>query len=258
MGNSNKKQCIVFIDDRKDANECQAKCLNEYILKLMSNDDSGDSRLENFVGNCDCTVFRKYNIDEDRNLDIILLQVCLCTEAADNAKKENEEKMERLREKLVEIKNDYATVLPVVDMCLAEGSRKLDKAWDQKDFIFFFKKLHDFPIKLLVSAKAWAFGQDDFNSLKIENTLFTPRPLENESEGKIEFDMSESCRSTIEDAFFSEILLKYKKEKAMEYEKFSAAANIKKIILKLIQARTRYDKFFYTILVANEILYYFK
>lgn len=256
MGDSNKKQCIVFIDDRKEVNECQAKCLAEDILKLTPEGGNGNSRSEDSVDSCDYTVFRKCKIVEDRDLDIILLSVCLYTQDIANAKNMNQKEMKKVQDKLAEIKNDYSTVLPVVDVCLAKDSVRLDGAWDIKDFIEFFKKLNNFPIKLLVSGNTRALDQDDFNSLKMENTLFTLRPIERDLGNGIELDKNESWRSTVEDAFFSKILQEYKTQKEEEFETFSRAA--KEIIVKLIHASTKYDKFFSTIFVANEILYYFQ
>lgn len=255
MSNPNVKQCIVFIDDRNEINERQAQCLAE-ILNLKLDGVNGNSKSEDSAGIRSYTVFRKGKIDEDRDLDIILLQVCLCTKDAANAKNKNQKEMEKLRDKLVEIKKDYATVLPVVDACLAEGSKTLDSAWDIKDFIRFFKDLDNFPIKLLVSGNAWALDQDDFYSLQQENTLFTPRPIEKLFGSEIEFDKNESWQSTVEDAFFSNLLQAYKTQKEAKFKVFSNAT--RKIIGELIKASTKHNKFFYTIIVANEILYYFQ
>lgn len=266
MGNSNKKQCIVFIDDREAVNQCQAQCLAK-LINPNSDCSSENGQSKNFEGSSDDTAsyprqtgFYQCQIEKGRAVDLILLHVCLKPEDETmNAKAKNEQTMDNVCVTLndLKLKEQYATVLPVVDVCLARSIT--DSAWNIKDFITFFGKLDKLPIKLLVSGNAMALNQEDFNSLTNDyNTLFVPRPSEKKVDNKIEFVEDESWQSTVEDRYLSNILEKYKDSHSEKYQKFIAAEKVQNFLKGLIKAGTKYYRFFYTILVANEILYYFQ
>lgn len=224
------KQCIVFIDDIEELNSLQVKELGQFISKtyLCENSDS-------------CYSFNSGH----RTIDVSskLVQLRRKEEGKDGeAAIFNKNAMNALADELKSLKEKYDTFLPIVDLCLA-GSKKLDSAWSEKDVIDFLYKL-DCKIVLVVSTYSWSLNQLAEQN-KEKKWLLMRRPDVNDE--YTEFNKISSPQSVVEESYFAEILL----------NNLEIISKInKELFRKIGDTQKMYEKYFYSILMANEISMY--
>ena len=232
-----KKQCIVFIDDFNAVNKLQIDHLKRFVA---NNAPEFPAPFEN-----DGKI--KYMLNDDfREVTVLSMVASLKRDGENNARNINLQKIENVREYLEQLKKEFDTVLPIVDLCLS-GSKGMDPAWGMDDVKSFFASLFSFKIMLLVSGIVNAIELPDRKYLEDQNTLFVPRPIIQVDPYHPYFDEDSNSMSTCEASFFANIML------GNDFVKLRAD---RELFRKLTRTEKGYNRYFYTILVANDILFY--
>lgn len=234
-----KKQCVVFIDDLKAVNELQMKHLKKFV---KNNAPEYPTPVSHNGG-------LKYAFaDGLREITVLSNVVSLETDGNDNAREHNKELINKLLDNLFQLKEEYDTVLPIVDLCLS-GSKGLDPAWNMKDVQSLFESLYSFRIKLLVSCIFNAIAPPYRKDFESQDILFVPRPIVQTDPEHPYFDEDSNSMSTCEASFFADKLLA---------DNWANEHVNRELFRKLVNTKKGYDRYFYTILMANDILFNFK
>lgn len=251
-----KKQCIVFIDDNGANNKLQTeelgKKLPSYGWRVLDDrSDNTPSRPTQFEG------FNIENIHTYRHdgnqaeLCVASLKVTLKKYGGNDTDSEyNKTLMGRVGEALMKLKNSesFHTMLPVVDLCLSENSTMLDEAWTITNVEEFFKtSLSGLKIKILTSAVANVLVSTNIDNLEGNGVLFVPRPIIR-TQDILKFDEDASSVSTREVGFFMNLLDRNKIVANQMPEDFI------KLFRDLNGTYKKYERYLYSIMVANEIL----